>query len=265
LLNISEATVSLAGMRFASGLEFDFAELANPRLQPGERVLLVRNRAAFEQRYGTDLGERILGEFANDTGLSNSGERLALLAVDGSTVRDFSYNDRPPWPLAADGDGNSLVLINPHLNPDHDLPANWRSSGAPGGTPGGTDALSFANWAAQFGDPAPDSDHDRDKRVALLEFGEGGDPTVAESAGHAIRVQAEPADGSVTVSFRRNLRADGLLIDFETSEDLRVWGPAGGEWIYLGEAILGDGTALVSFRAVLVDGAKFIRQRVSIP
>ncbi|MFN0125752.1 MAG: CotH kinase family protein [Verrucomicrobiales bacterium] len=264
LLNIGEATVSLAGMQFASGLDFDFAELANSRLQPGERVLLVRNRAAFEHRYGTALAERILGEFANDTGLSNSGERLALLAVDGSTVRDFNYNDRAPWPLAADGDGNSLVLINPLLNPDHDRPANWRSSAAAGGTPGGTDALTFANWAAQFGNPAPYSDHDLDKRVALLEFGEGGDPTVAERADHAMRVRAEPTDGSVTVSFRRNLRADGLLVDFETSDDLRVWRPAGAEWIYLGEELLGDGTAMVSFRAMLGEGSNFIRQRVSM-
>jgi hypothetical protein len=265
LLNIGEGTVSLAGLQFSKGLAFDFSQSSIPRLQPGERALLVRNREAFEHRYGPELSARIIGEFANGTGLDNSGERLAMIAVDGSIVRDFSYNDRAPWPLPPDGGGYSLVLSSPSLNPDHGVPANWQSSAAPGGTPAGTDALNFVTWAAQFGDPAFDSDHDQDARVALLEFAEGGDPTIADSSNATFRIQANPLDGSVTVAFRRSLRAEELRIELESSDDLRNWRSADDDWIYLGEELLGDGSAMVSFRSVPGKDVKFIRQRVSMP
>ena len=234
-------------------------------MQPGERALLVRNRDAFEHRYGPGLSTRIIGEFANNTGLDNGGERLAVIAVDGSIVRDFEYNDRAPWPLPPDGGGHSLVLRNPSFNPDHGVAANWQSSAAPGGTPAGVDSLNFVTWAAQFGDPAFDSDHDQDSRVALLEFAEGGDPTIAESPTDAVRVLADPLDGSVRVVFRRNLRAAGLRIELESSDDLLNWRSADDDWFFLGEEILGDGRAMVSFRSAPGVEARFIRQRVSMP
>jgi hypothetical protein len=265
LLNIGEGAVSLAGLQFSKGLAFDFSQSSVARLQPGERVLLVRKRDAFEHRYGPELSARIIGEFANGTGLDNSGERLALIAVDGSIVRDFEYNDRAPWPLPPDGGGHSLVLSNPSFNPDHGVPANWQSSAAPGGTPAGMDTLNFVTWAAQFGDPAFDSDRDQDAHVALLEFAEGGDPTIAESSSDAIRVQADPLDGSVRVAFRRNLRAAGLRIELESSDDLLNWRSADDDWIFLGEELLGEGRAMVSFRSAPGKEARFIRQRVSLP
>jgi hypothetical protein len=265
LLNIGEGAVSLAGLQFSKGLAFDFSQSSVSRLQPGERVLLVRKRDAFEHRYGPELSARIIGEFANDTGLDNSGERLALIAVDGSIVRDFEYNDRAPWPLPPDGGGHSLVLSNPSFNPDHGVPANWQSSAAPGGTPASMDTFNFVTWAVQFGDPAFDSDHDQDSHVALLEFAEGGDPTIAESSSDAIRVQADPLDGSVRVAFRRNLRAAGLRIELESSDDLLNWRSADDDWIFLGEEFLGEGRAMVSFRSAPGKKARFIRQRVSLP
>jgi hypothetical protein len=97
----------------------------------------------------------VLNEGSYTGGLSDGGERLTLMAPDGSTViRSFVFDDDFPWPDAADGAGPSLVLIAPETNPDHSLAANWRSSTTVGGNPGATDAVAFA------GNPVADTDHD---------------------------------------------------------------------------------------------------------
>ena len=76
------------------------------------------------------------------------GETIVLLdALDGD-IRNFTYNDQPPWPPAADGSGYSLVLVCPHTNPDHGVAANWRSSAILNGSPGEDDTISCsATWA----------------------------------------------------------------------------------------------------------------------
>ena len=64
----------------------------------------------------------------------------------------FTYNDVEPWPVDADGNGFSLVLNDPHGNPDHNDPYSWRSSVGTDGTPGGGDSVPFT------GDPLEDDD-----------------------------------------------------------------------------------------------------------
>ena len=177
-------------------------------------------RNASEFRYGGDAAARIIGEFTDDAGLANGGERLALIAADQSTVQDFSYRDDSPWPETADGDGASLVLANPFSGPDHDLALNWQPSAHDGGTPGGTDTLHYPEWALQFGNPDPGSDDDRDQRVALLEFAEGGSPNQFGAPDSTVRVRLNPEDRAVVVSFRRSLAVDGLSFEVEVSDDL---------------------------------------------
>ena len=264
LLNIGEDPLSLAGLQFISGLKFDFSGALISRLEPGERALLIRDAAAFEFRYGGDAAAQIIGEFADDGGLANGGERLALIAADQSTVQDFSYRDNSPWSEAADGDGASLVLANPFSGPDHGLAASWQPSAHDGGTPGGTDTLRYPEWAAQFGNPDPESDDDHDQRVALLEFAEGGSPNQPTAVDSTVRVKFNPEDSSVVVSFRRSLAVDGLHFEVEVSDDLVNWQPAGHEWEFVGTDPPEDGTALFSFRTAAPDGANYVRQRVRL-
>ena len=54
-------------------------------------------------------------------------------------IHDFAYSDTTPWPVAADGDGASLEVVN--LNGDYSDPTNWRSSATLGGTPGDAPAI----------------------------------------------------------------------------------------------------------------------------
>ena len=131
LMNISDQPISLVGYQFADGITFDFAETAGAIIDPGQRVVLVKNLAAFEFRYGTTA--RIAGVYTGS--LSNGGETLQINDASGGLVRSLTYDDAEPWPAAADGFGLSLIIINPHGNPDPETSDSWRAS-SEGGSPG---------------------------------------------------------------------------------------------------------------------------------
>ncbi len=103
-------------------------------LAAGARLLLVKNRAAFESRYGTGLP--VAGEYLGN--LDNAGEHLLLLGRYGEPILDFNYHDA--WNAITDGSGFSLVMANPTLpaNAWNDA-ANWRASANVGGSPGTLD------------------------------------------------------------------------------------------------------------------------------
>ena len=127
-------------MAFTAGLNFTFP--VNTLLNPGERIVVVENIAAFTDLYGDFM--KIAGEFFKLTNLANSGEPLVLSAADGSVIADFTYNDKDPWPEFADGEGCTLTLIQAQANPELSLASNWRCSAARHGSPGTDDSLVFA-------------------------------------------------------------------------------------------------------------------------
>ncbi len=130
LYNRGTATADLNGVRFVNGVDFDFTGSAVTRLPAGAYVLVVKNRVAFETRYGTGLP--IAGEFGGR--FDNAGEHVRLVNADGLTLRDFTYGTLPPWPGAADGSGPSLEVIDPGGNLS--LATNWRASISNNGSPG---------------------------------------------------------------------------------------------------------------------------------
>lgn len=176
LLNRSNQTVDLSGCLFTNGLEFDFANALIREIPPGGRILLARNPAALTFRYGPGLP--IAGPFANNSALSNGGERLRLQAADGSPIFDLTYRDSAPWPGAADGSGPALVLVNPRGLNDPANPLHWRASLTPQATPGQADEPGFAAWigTAPSGSAGPLDDPDRDGWPNLLEYATGTDP-----------------------------------------------------------------------------------------
>ncbi|MHB1036931.1 MAG: lamin tail domain-containing protein [Pirellulales bacterium] len=140
LLNTGSLTMDLAGVHFASGITFDFTGGSVTSLAPGQYVLVVRNAAAFATGYDT-TGLSIAGEYTGS--LSNSGELLSLEGPLDTPVLSFTYGDGSgnDWPGRADGNGSSLELINPALDPklpagNLDDPTHWRSSSEYLGTPG---------------------------------------------------------------------------------------------------------------------------------
>lgn len=135
LCNSGTGTFELEGVRFTMGIRFDFTGSSVTRLPAGAYVLVVKSRAAFEQRYGPGLP--IAGEYAGQ--LDNAGERVVLVGAQGQTLLDFTYGTRSPWPAAADGFGPSLEVVDPEGDPAS--AGTWQASTVDGGSPGGPNAL----------------------------------------------------------------------------------------------------------------------------
>ncbi|MEZ5299652.1 MAG: LamG-like jellyroll fold domain-containing protein, partial [Verrucomicrobiales bacterium] len=205
IMNIGAQTIDLNGLHLRGEVSFDFS--AGTFLAPGERAQVVSDPGAFAARYPAQP-TRVLGEFSGN--LANEGGRLWLFTGASDTVRDFDYDDAPPWPEEADGGGFALVLIRPETNPDHADPANWRRSTMIDGSPGESDAALFS------GDPG--ADDDGDSLTALLEHALGtsdAEPTAAPwlaSGGEGFAVQ-----------ITRRPNADDVRWEPETSSDLIVW------------------------------------------
>lgn len=239
LTNISGVDLDLTNVRFTLGVTFNFSDSVNGIILPaGGRILIVNNTAAFMLRYPAISSSLIAGEFSGS--LNNDGESIELLAGDNSVIRSFTYNDKAPWPESSDGDGYSLVLVNPAGNPDHANPLNWRSSVAINGSPADTDATTFN------GDPLADLDSDGTN--ALLEYAfkssdatphdsilHGGLPTI-----HDFGTGPVPA---LSFTFHRNLAADDLIYLAQLSDDLTDWETDPGELIHTASINNGDGTS----------------------
>ncbi len=129
-------TLDLNGVRLTAGVSFAFTGSAVTSLAPGARVLVARNPAALESRYGPALNGIIAGSFANGSGLNNGGETLKLEDATNSTIVQFTYgtSEEGGWPTRADGNGSSLQIIDTAGNPA--AAANWRPSSEISGSPG---------------------------------------------------------------------------------------------------------------------------------
>ncbi len=264
LTNIGTSPVELRGAAFDDGISFHFLASPVTILNPGERILVVNKRAAFEMRYGDALSGRIAGEFADGTRLNNDGEAIRLVGAGGEVIRDFIFNDVPPWPEPADGDGFSLVLVAPWTNPDHGDPASWRASTEIGGNPGTSDHADFV------GDPGADQDLDR--LSAFLEHALGSDDSDPNSGPERYHASVEileiegVAAEFLLFSYRRNLAADDVIHVVDISQDLLTWNSGTGFAEFVSEVHLGDGTTLVTYRSAMpLPGAGqelFMRLRV---
>jgi hypothetical protein len=127
LQNVSSLAINI-GHYSIDGLNFAFAP--NTILSPGQVIILApANSAVWAARYP---GVTAFGRF--DGRLDNGGETLFIRDTTGKVIWSVDYNDENGWPLAADGQGASLEIIDVFGDPDD--PANWRASAAANGTPG---------------------------------------------------------------------------------------------------------------------------------
>jgi hypothetical protein len=119
-----------------NGLGFTFP--TNVVIDSSQMVLLVAtNPASFRGKYNIPTDVLILGPYAGQ--LQHSGERLELQRPDVPdtngfayiTVDEVRYNDKSPWPPAADGSGPSLQRRESSAYGND--PANWEAAVA---TPG---------------------------------------------------------------------------------------------------------------------------------
>jgi hypothetical protein len=245
LYNISDTvTIDLSGVTFSAGVDFAFAGSAITTLGPGERVLVVRDIAAFKAVYGDTYADRIAGVFANGTSLSNGGEEIRLDDATNSTVVDFTYSDSPPWPTAPDGGGPSLVLRDPTSRPDPNDVANW-TTGPDDGTPGYRSEIPFDQWLADRGQTDPEADPDGDGWTELETYVLAGDLRPRPVA----LASARNASGDMFLEFIRRDAPDVRIV-VELSLDMKTWmdGVEGRDYETASDTPLGDGTRQVQVR-----------------
>lgn len=119
LTNVGERVLDLQGWRFTQGIDYLFG--AGATLAAGASLVLARDVSDFLDLYANYGGD--LFDFSG--ALSNSGETIALADAAGNEVWSLSYDDRDPWPGAADGLGSSLQLKG-NVS-DISLPENWEA------------------------------------------------------------------------------------------------------------------------------------------
>src|SRR5262249_30048965 len=71
--------------------------------------------------------------------LPNGAGTVRLRNKTGAILLQVDYSDEPPWPVAADGAGHSLVLAQPTYGEAN--PHAWAPSAQRGGSPGATDPI----------------------------------------------------------------------------------------------------------------------------
>jgi hypothetical protein len=130
--NTGHSSISLADVAFSNGIEYSFP--ADARIDAGGFIVLAGNRDGFALRYGFNP----YGVYAGK--LNNAGEKVALkdLKTD-KTFLKFEYNDKAPWPEAADGGGRTLVPARADAAGDPNDASYWRASFIANGSPGEDD------------------------------------------------------------------------------------------------------------------------------
>jgi regulation of enolase protein 1 (concanavalin A-like superfamily) len=131
LYNTNPFFEDISGYRLAGDIDFTFP---NGTVLPGGGFLIVAKAPADMQSvYGL---ARVLGPYSQ--ALKRSGTVRLLDRID-SIYLEINYSNQPPWPVAADGTGHSLVLARPSYGEGN--PQAWSASDLKGGSPGQVGAV----------------------------------------------------------------------------------------------------------------------------
>ncbi|MDB6155695.1 MAG: hypothetical protein JWL90_4148, partial [Chthoniobacteraceae bacterium] len=118
LYNPFDTAVSLGGWYFSKGVAYTFPPGAT--IAPRGYLVIASDPSTIQALYGVTA----LGPWTG--GLSSDGDSIVLKDNSGLEVDHLDYGITAPWPVAPNGDGPSLELINPDL--DNDLGGHWRAS-----------------------------------------------------------------------------------------------------------------------------------------
>jgi hypothetical protein len=137
ITNIGTEAVPLSGLYLSNGVDYTFPTYT---LQPGQYVIVAANPAAFTFRYPDQASFLVDATTGYSGRLNNGGEKVELSSPIGSVIQEFTYKDG--WYSQADGEGFSLTVRDATQDTDlWDDSDGWRSSAAPGGSPGYADTL----------------------------------------------------------------------------------------------------------------------------
>lgn len=198
LLNVTSNSVNLFDANVPTntwkvgGIGYTFP--TNITMNPEELLLIVStNPATFRAKHNVPAAVQILGPFTG--ALDRGGEQLTLEQPDNPNtdlvpyvvVEQLLYDDKSPWPAAADGGGSSLQRISRFVFSSE--PTNWIAAPP---TPG-----LLVEQVDTDGDGIPDSyesahgmnpqindgneDLDDDGASNLIEYQNGTDPQIAQN------------------------------------------------------------------------------------
>jgi len=268
LQNTGAIPLDLSGARLDDAVTFTFP--AATVLAPGARILVVANTAAFGMRYNT-AGLNVAGQWTGN--LDNGGEKLKVYDGRGEEILEFSYGD---WYSPTDGDGYSLVFLNPAGTPysDWGLRANWSISAGVGGTPGAADtsySMGYDVWentafpTLTGDDNLRSADPDFDALINLVEYAVNSNPLQGTQTNWpAAGVVTAAGQSYYALTFRRWKHSVDILYTPEISGDAQSWTPL---TVPHGPAAdNGDGTETVTFRSSTprsTTAREFVRLRVT--
>ena len=119
ITNTENTTVNLTGFYLKKlGVSYQFPN--NGIIDAKKSIYIAANSTTFQNKYGFipyDTFER---------DLSNKSQQLILADAFGNVIDEVTYFDEDPWPIAADGDGFYLQLID--INSDNSLANNWKAN-----------------------------------------------------------------------------------------------------------------------------------------
>jgi len=130
LYNTTSGALDISGFVFIDENRTPSFVIPNGTILPANSFFAV----CFDLSLFSSLYPDVKNVFGNmNSGLSGSGESLFLYNNLGQLVDSLTYDDKAPWPLAADGGGSSLELVNPSL--ENAYGESWNAS-IGHGTPG---------------------------------------------------------------------------------------------------------------------------------
>ncbi len=130
LFNSEAEPYALAGYRITGAVDYTFPP--GTTLAARSYLVVAAVPADIQAVYGIS---NVIGPFTNN--LPNSSGLIRLRNPRNAILLEVEYSDAPPWPLAADGAGHSLVLARPSYG-EGDVRA-WAASDRVGGSPGNAD------------------------------------------------------------------------------------------------------------------------------
>src|SRR6266516_4716087 len=130
LFNSNPFFEDISGYRLSGDIEFTFPP--NTILQGGAFRVVARSPADIQSVYGIT---NVIGPYTNS--LKRSG--VVRLRNDTDAIYlEVPYSNEPPWPVAGDGTGHSLVLARPSYG--EGFAKAWDISDAVGGSPGAVES-----------------------------------------------------------------------------------------------------------------------------
>ncbi|HHY86396.1 MAG TPA: hypothetical protein GYA07_12825 [Verrucomicrobia bacterium] len=132
LFNSESHPVSLDGYRITGSIDYTFPP--GTTLAARSYLVVAAAPADIQAVYGiANVAGPFTGSLPNSSGIVRLENRL------GAVLLEVEYSDDPPWPVAADGAGHSLVLARPSFG-EADVRA-WSASDLVGGSPGVQDPV----------------------------------------------------------------------------------------------------------------------------